>query len=153
MRTINEIIIHCSGTPISKEVSADDINHYHKSKGWDCIGYHYYIRRNGAIEPGRPIAKVGAHCYGHNRNTIGVCYEGGLTYVGNTPQEVDTRTPEQVRSLYLLLTTLLHAFPTIQKISGHRDYFNKACPCFDAAAEYGQLVAYVRGLDWEGVVY
>lgn len=140
MRNINEIIIHCSETRPDQDITAADIDLWHRRKGWDGIGYHFFIRLDGTIEPGRPIKKIGAHCYGHNNNSIGICYAGGVIRNGETKHYTDTRTPAQVRTLYLLIVTLLYCFPSIIKISGHRDYAKKACPCFDAKAEYEYLL-------------
>ena len=67
------------------------------------IGYHYVIRRNGEIEPGRPEWMVGAHCLSHNAHSIGICYEGGLDIRG---QPADTRTAEQKATMRLLLEDL-----------------------------------------------
>jgi len=37
-----------------QESSAADIDGWHKDKGWKGIGYHYVVRRDGTVEPGRP---------------------------------------------------------------------------------------------------
>jgi hypothetical protein len=52
----------------------------------------------------------------------------------------DTRTSMQKIALRNLIHALKICFPTIKKVSGHRDYDNKACPCFDAKTEYNGLV-------------
>ena len=46
MREINKVVVHCSATKQSMDIGAEDIRGWHKSKGWDDIGYHYVIRRN-----------------------------------------------------------------------------------------------------------
>ena len=63
-----------------QQSSAAQIDSWHrKDNHWKLgIGYHYVVRRNGEIEPGRPEYMVGAHCLHHNSHSIGVCYEGGL---------------------------------------------------------------------------
>lgn len=136
MRTITEIIIHCSDSRPDQDIDAATIDRWHKYNGWKGIGYHYFIKLDGTIQTGRPIAKIGAHCYGHNNNSIGICYAGGMVRVGNNKYYKDTRTPEQKKAMKDLVVTLLHAFPTIKKISGHNDYTNKACPCFDVHNEF-----------------
>ena len=83
MRTISLIVIHCSAVRPDQTSSAAQIDSWHRQRGWELgIGYHYVIRRNGEIEPGRPEWMVGAHCHvkgqNHNKYSIGVCYEGGL---------------------------------------------------------------------------
>lgn len=116
-----------------------EINVWHKARGWSGIGYHRVIGLNGERWAGRPIEAIGAHCEGHNARTIGVVYVGGLTK--DAREAKDTRTPVQKEALLAELRDLLNRFPTIGKISGHRDYAAKACPCFDAYAEYKPLTA------------
>lgn len=129
MRRIDEIIIHCSATPEGRDVSANTIRKWHKAKGWSDIGYHYVIRLDGEVEQGRPVERAGAHCSGRNRNSIGVCYIGGVTKDGKTPK--DTRTEAQKASLKELvgkLQTLYHI--SSSSIHGHNHYAAKTCPCF-----------------------
>lgn len=134
MRTIDEIIIHCSATAEGKDFKAADIRRWHvQGNGWQDIGYHFVIDLDGMVEVGRPVAKQGAHCSGHNKTTIGICYVGGCAADGKTPK--DTRTDAQKRSLRELVAVLRSCFPTIRKVSGHREYANKACPSFDVKAE------------------
>ena len=136
MRRISLIVVHCSAVPPWKRSSADDIDGWHKDKGWNGIGYHYVVRRDGTVEPGRPPEVIGSHVVGHNAHSIGVCYEGGLDALG---QKVDTRTPEQRKALRTLLEELHKQFPRAL-IVGHRDLNpQKDCPCFDAVSEYADL--------------
>lgn len=132
MREIKEIIIHCTATPEGREVTVKEIDSWHKQRGWQGVGYHYVIYLDGSIHPGRDINKVGAHCSGHNKNSIGICYVGGLD---KNMKPKDTRTPEQKEALIYLLRKLKNRHPNVG-IFGHRDFANKACPCFDAKAEY-----------------
>lgn len=140
MRKIDEIIVHCAETRPDQDITAANVDFWHKSKGWVGIGYHFFIRLDGSIEPGRPIELQGAHCYGHNARSIGICYAGGMVRVNNGKQFIDTRTAAQVVAMHNLITTLIHCYPTIKKISGHRDYSNKKCPCFDARKEFSPLI-------------
>jgi N-acetylmuramoyl-L-alanine amidase len=78
---------------------------------------------------------IPAHAIGYNRNSIGICYEGGLN---GDSVPTDTRTPEQKEAILRLLHELLLRFPGC-RICGHRDLANKACPCFDAEKEYNEL--------------
>lgn len=133
MRDINEIIVHCTATPAGRDVSAADIDKWHRERGFDCIGYHYVIRLDGSIEVGRPLDKVGAHCKGHNAHSIGIVYVGGIDENG---QYADTRNVLQRATMAYLIYLLGKSFSTIKTVSGHRDYAAKACPCFDARKEY-----------------
>ena len=137
MRPINEIIVHCSATEAGKNFKVADIRRWHvQGNGWKDIGYHFVIDIDGTIEVGRPVATKGAHTANHNENTIGICYVGGLKY----GKPADTRTEAQKKSLSSLIQVLKSCFPAIVKVSGHRDYANRDCPCFDAGDEYQKLV-------------
>lgn len=136
MRTITLIIVHCSANKAGSALRMADIDGYHRSLGWIGCGYHYVIPTDGTIEPGRPEEMVGAHCKNHNRHSIGVCYIGGLSKDG---QPTDTRTEAQRLALRRLLEDLHRRYPQAL-IVGHQDLEpNKACPCFNAVAEYWDL--------------
>lgn len=127
MRQIKQIIIHCSATPEGRNIGATTIRGWHKERGFSDIGYHYVIRLDGTIEEGRPIEQIGAHCQGHNRNSIGICYIGGLS---QDRQPKDTRNVAQYRTMTQLLEQLHEQFPEAT-IHGHSEFANKACPCFN----------------------
>lgn len=145
MRKIDEIIIHCSDSPEGRNDKAEDIRRWHKQRGFNDIGYHYVIDLDGTIEQGRPIEQAGAHCTGHNRNSIGICYIGGAYWrdgvnakgkpiKGKDGKTVlmpkDTRTVAQYDALAKLLKELKEQFPEAT-IHGHREFAAKACPSFD----------------------
>ena len=136
MRKINEIIVHCAATPEGKNFKAADIDRWHRERKMKCIGYHYVVDLDGTVEPGRPESEIGAHCLGHNKNSIGVCYVGGLASDGRTPK--DTRTASQKEALLALLKKLRAKYPKAS-IHGHRDFAAKACPSFDATREYNNI--------------
>lgn len=135
MRTINSIIIHCTATKPLAHINVNDVRRWHRERGFSDIGYHYLILVDGTIEVGIPLSAVGAHCQGHNAHSVGVCYVGGLNDKG---KPADTRTPAQREAMRSLLISLKHRFPDAI-IHGHRDFASKACPCFDATAEYAYL--------------
>jgi N-acetylmuramoyl-L-alanine amidase len=91
------------------------------------------VELDGKLVVGRDIAKVGAHTKGHNADSIGVCYVGGVESDGITPK--DTRTDSQKLSLLNLITVLKSMYPEAV-VYGHRDFSTKACPSFDAKKEY-----------------
>lgn len=134
MRYIDEIIVHCTATRARADFHVSDVRRWHKQKGWRDIGYHYLVALDGTIEVGRPIAQVGAHCVTRNAHSIGVVYVGGLDRKGNPS---DTRTPAQRTALRSLLTQLVTDYEC--PVFGHRDFAAKACPCFDARAEYADI--------------
>ena len=138
MRQITLIVVHCSAVRPDQTSSAAQIDTWHRKRGFHLgIGYHYVVRRDGQIEPGRPEYMVGAHCKNHNAHSIGVCYEGGLDIRG---QPADTRTAEQKVAMRQLLEDLHRRYPRAM-IVGHRDLNpTKDCPCIpNVAHEYADL--------------
>lgn len=135
-RKIKEIIVHCSATPEGKDYSVDTIRKWHLQRGFSDIGYHYIIYRDGSIHIGRDESVIGAHCKGHNSNSIGVCYIGGVAADGKTPK--DTRTEAQKISLLKLLSELKKKYPKA-KVYPHYKFAAKACPSFNAEEEYKNI--------------
>lgn len=76
MPNIKRIVIHCADTPDDKNFDAEDIHTWHLERGWDGIGYHYVIGRNGIIQAGRPEYWQGSHVRGFNGNSLGICLIG-----------------------------------------------------------------------------
>lgn len=101
---LTKAVIHHTA---SGDVSADTIDQWHKERGWDGIGYHFVIRKNGAIETGRPLDKIGAHAKGRNN------------YVGIVLCGYDDFSKEQITSLISLLKAL-----KIKHIEAHHE----SCP-------------------------
>lgn len=132
MRNITEIIVHCTATPAGRNVTVNEIDRWHRQRGFRCIGYHYVVMLDGRVCLGRDVRQPGAHTKGHNSCSIGVCYVGGLDSAG---RPADTRTEAQRRSLRELITSLRLSYPGAT-VHGHREFAVKACPCFDASAEY-----------------
>ena len=132
MRQINKIIVHCTATREGAPVSLDTVRRWHLERGWSDIGYHYLILLDGTIERGRPEERQGAHVRGHNRNSIGVSYVGG---VDRNLKAKDTRTQDQKDSLHNLLSNLMASYEDAT-LHGHNEFSNKACPSFDVAKEY-----------------
>ncbi len=136
MRKINKIIIHCSATPCNVDYDIDDIRAWHKQRGFNDVGYHFVIKLDGTIQCGRDISVCGAHCKGHNHDSIGICYIGGLDSNGIP---CDTRTEHQEKSMFILLAMLRLTYGDVA-IHGHKEFANKACPCFDVKNEYSHLL-------------
>ncbi len=98
-------------------IDADMVNEWHiYDRGWAGIGYNYLIKRDGAIERGRPRRCIGAHDEGENAHTIGICIVCGP---GLPPTEA------QLVSLYGLLADLCDIYRLTPgdpgTIKGHRD--------------------------------
>lgn len=97
----------------------EGIDRIHKNKGWTCIGYHFYVRKDGSIYRGRREEAVGAHAYGSNTDSIGICAEGNF--------ENETMGDVQKQALKELVAYLKNKYG-ITKVQRHRDVNATACP-------------------------
>jgi N-acetylmuramoyl-L-alanine amidase len=116
---------------------AAEIDKWHKEKGWKGIGYHYVVLNGyisyqdlknhqisqydiGKVEKGRALDstpwleadEVGAHVYGYNKNSIGVCaiHRAGKYY------------PEQLFAMVSLNAVLVMWFEIpVKNILGHNE--------------------------------
>lgn len=133
-RVIKKIIIHCSDSDFG---DVKLIDQWHRQRGWDEIGYNYVILNgkrksgdkydnaiDGLIENGRDLEKRGAHCYGHNKDSIGICLVGKDGKY--TAQQLYLGLPRLVKSLLNQLNL------DVKDVYGHRDFNSgKACPDFE----------------------
>lgn len=90
MRVINLIVVHCSATKADRDFTEQDLEVCHRRRGMNGPGYHFYIRKNGDIKTTRPIEKIGAHARGYNAQSIGICYEGGVSERGRPAGVAET---------------------------------------------------------------
>lgn len=125
MREINRIIVHCSATPAGMDIGRDEIDQWHRDRGFNGIGYHFVIRRSGDVEIGRPENEVGAHTRGHNEDSIGICLVGGKASFNFTA--------DQIAELVELVEALEDRYPGAT-VHGHNEFSAKLCPQFDVAA-------------------
>ncbi len=123
--------MHCSATEAGRDFDAEDIRTWHKARGWSDIGYHYVIKLDGTIEAGRPVDRVGAHTKGHNEDSVGVCYIGGL----KDGKPFDTMSEIQEIAFIELVFSLRNVFGWMP-IHGHNEYAAKACPSFNVQVKY-----------------
>ena len=102
------IVVHHSASP---DVSANEIDRWHKERGWNGIGYHFVIRKDGSIEPARNWDTAGAHKKGFNTTHIGICVTGNLNE--HTPAR------HQLASLIDLTQGLITRWNTTDIIKHH----------------------------------
>lgn len=102
-----------------KNISPLEIDELHKNKGWNGIGYHYYIRKDGVIYNGRDEEAEGSHTKGYNKVSIGVCLEGDF--------EEEDVTESQMKALEKLSVYLCLKYD-IKNIIPHRNLGKTLCP-------------------------
>lgn len=135
------IILHHSATDQrvnGQLIDAQFIDRMHARRGFNVlaggrnyhIGYHYIIRGDGVIEPGRPEWMWGSHTRGHN-DQLGICLIGDFSSGDNPSGKKGPLRPTkaQLDSLNRLLCRLSEKYNfRARDVHRHRDYANTACP-------------------------
>lgn len=121
----DEIVLHHA----AGNGSVENIHNWHiTGNGWLGIAYHFYIRKDGKVYRGRPIDTIGAHTYGENEHTIGICFEGNF--------ESETMSDAQKQAGAELVSMLRKEYTSIVKVSGHKEHNSTACPGKNFPFEY-----------------
>ncbi len=76
MILVDEIFIHCTDTPDTRNVSREEIRRWHIDRGFDDIGYHFIIDRDASLIAGRSLMREGAAVQGRNMNSISIVLVG-----------------------------------------------------------------------------
>jgi N-acetylmuramoyl-L-alanine amidase len=114
MRKIAKIIVHHTGV----DASLEQLRRSVQRRGYSDIPYHFVITADGAVHATRPLERMGAHCKGHNADSVGVALMGNLDKV--------PPTEAQVAALISLLADLRRKWDV--PIFGHGELRNTACP-------------------------
>lgn len=127
MRNISKIIVHCSDSDYPHHDNIEIIRKWHvEERKWKDIGYHYVITKNGIIFCGRRLETAGAHCRGHNWDSIGICLTGKKIF-----------SEEQFEALRCLVNNLRLTLGTLP-VFPHNFYDKgKTCPNFDLEKDAG----------------
>lgn len=126
--TIHTIVIHYSATYPDQDVTRDEVDGWHRARGFREIGYHWFIRRDGTLEEGRAEGTLGAHVRGHNSGTIGICWAGGLDRATGADVGVWNPTPAQLACIMRLITDIQKRWPKAKRVIGHNDLVATQCP-------------------------
>jgi N-acetyl-anhydromuramyl-L-alanine amidase AmpD len=127
----DSIIIHCAATKPSMDIGYNEIRKWHVDQnGWDDVGYHFIIKRNGQYEKGRPEGYSGAHAPSHNGRSIGICLVGGMAEDGGPENNF---TLEQFLTLKDLINMIMDKYSDITDVLGHCDVQDNKpnCPGFN----------------------
>jgi peptidoglycan hydrolase-like protein with peptidoglycan-binding domain len=135
---VHEIVVHCSATRpewmagrgLADQVA--EIRHWHvDGNGWNDIGYHWLIGRDGQLMSGRSETTIGAGVAGHNAGVIHICLIGGFGSAETDPfnrnftSRQDLALRQQIEGISMRTK--------ITRISGHNEYAAKACPGFNVS--------------------
>jgi N-acetylmuramoyl-L-alanine amidase len=118
-RWVNKVFIHCSASDNLRHDNIKTITSWHLQRGFNEIGYHYYINKDGIIFAARDIEKTPAAQEGHNTGSIAICL-GGLNKFSDA----------QFSSLVKLCTAIKEQISHVT-FHGHCEVSKKSCPNFD----------------------
>jgi len=115
---VEYIVIHHSATKDGKVFDWNSIRNYHINVNkWKDIGYHFGIENiNDSVEilVGRLPIYIGAHTYGLNSISLGICVVGDY--------DNETVPDNKYQKLLRLLEYLINIYGVkIDKIIGHRE--------------------------------
>jgi N-acetyl-anhydromuramyl-L-alanine amidase AmpD len=118
---IKKIILHCSDSDNPKHDDISVIKAWHLERGFLDVGYHFFIKKDGKNQIGRPIYMIGAHCIGHNIDSVGLCLSGKKIFSDN-----------QLKATNILCHTLIQRFRlSVHDVYPHNHFdANKTCPNF-----------------------
>lgn len=133
------IVVHTTGS--DDDIGAREIRRQHLAKYWLDIGYHFVIRRNGTIEPGRITSAPSEF---EPKPSVAICLVGD-----------DEITTEQALSLRSLLIQLIDEYPSAEiyprcqisnfnfqgELNGNSQRNGPAADVADAGAQGGETSA------------
>ena len=121
MRTLDLIVVHCSDSDHAHHDNVETIRGWHvDERGFNDIGYHRVITKDGTAHTGRELETIGAHALGYNLRSVGICLTGKYYF-----------SEKQFKALRIMVNNLKQIYPTITRVIGHCDVSDKTCPNFD----------------------
>lgn len=141
MRRITHLVVHCTAT--DRLTAVESIQRYWREvMRWKSPGYHVIVKVDGTRVRLQGDDKPTNGVAGHNATSLHVSYIGGVVpgRVAGQQLPADTRTPQQKDAILAQLKEWRKLYPDAV-ICGHRDMpgANKACPSYDARAEYAGI--------------
>jgi len=120
LEEVRNIIVHHTSRV---NMTAEQCHEFHqKERGWSGIGYNFFIEKDGTIVEGRGH-HVGAHAYGFNRTSIGICMTGDF--------DIENPTYKQWTSFLKLSVYIMKQYQlSPHQVLGHRELegVQKSCP-------------------------
>ena len=130
-RTVSRVFLHCSSSDHLHHDDVAVIRDWHLKRGFDDVGYHFFITFDGRVQPGRSLEKNPAAQAGHNTASIAICLAGGQNGQGGA------FTRAQFDALRDLCASINAAYEGSVTFHGHQEVANRACPVFDYRRELG----------------
>ncbi|MBE2228241.1 MAG: N-acetylmuramoyl-L-alanine amidase [Ignavibacteria bacterium] len=137
---VKKIILHITAT--KPDATVEEITKMHIARGFSTIGYHFLVDQSGNIIKGRDETIPGAHCFGHNSDSIGISYISRGSDTDSKSPFGKYMTEPQKTSYLILIAELINKYHlTVTDVYGH-NFFNKgkACPCFQVDTELKKTI-------------
>lgn len=96
----NHIVILSSKTGPEEDIGITELERQHRDKGCVMVGYHYVIRRDGTIETGRELDRMGHHRRKYNKDSVYVCLIGSDKNFTKAQLAVLPEIEEELLELY-----------------------------------------------------
>ena len=128
-RPVDRVFLHCSASDNPDHDDIATIRAWHvDGNGWSDIGYHYFIRRDGTEQAGRPSDRIPAAQAGHNAGSLAICLHG---------LAAESFAAAQYRALIGLAREIDRAYDGRVTFHGHCEVSEKPCPVFPYADVLG----------------
>ncbi|MGF1727155.1 peptidoglycan recognition protein family protein [Photobacterium nomapromontoriensis] len=121
-RHVHTVFLHCSASDNPSHDSISTIRKWHLKRGFNEVGYHFFISKNGDIHLGRSLEKTPAAQKGHNTGSIAICLHG---------LKKEKFTEKQISSVKKLCSVINNEYSGKMKFRGHCEVSSKSCPVFD----------------------
>lgn len=141
-REITTVIWHWTANYNDQyHIGSEEIAVIHNAKNLGGIGYHFVVKRDGSLQLGRNINKIGAHVAGFNTGSIGIAFVAGFNCASGTKNpnkyiSAKSITDAQMKTYRTFMDAFYTVFPGGQAW-GHADFPNnkgKVDPGFDVQA-------------------
>jgi len=114
--------IHHTATPSDYPAArVRAIDAYHRSLGWDGIGYHVLVGADGSLWFGRPLDRDGAHVRGQNAGNL------GLAFIGDYTSGPPSAAALAAARAFLALAMAAYGFGP-ERVYFHKELARTACP-------------------------
>jgi len=128
-RAVDRVFLHCSASDHPNHDNISTMRKWHiEDRGWSDVGYHFFIRKDGTLEEGRPLDRTPAAQGGNNRGTIAICLHGLAR---------ENFAEAQYTPLIELCGEITASYQGMVTSHSHCEVSSKACPVFPYEAVLG----------------
>lgn len=146
-RKVNRVYIHCSASSNPEHGDIEVIRDWHRSKGWDDVGYHYFIPPKGGVQVGRSLELIPSAQKDFNTDSIAMCVHGLFEsdFTINSLRECF----DLCQQINLTYNKDVPVGGDLVTFHGHCEVSNRPCPVFDYKGMLNLSEEGVMPLEWE----